>query len=88
MPSDHSVTYGLNMVTYPQALAAVVRDSMAARGVSEKALAEGTGIARTTLIRRLRTGDFTANELVAVAEHLGTDVLALTQDAQQTVGAA
>lgn len=38
------------------------------------ALAEDTGIARTTLIRRLRTGGFTVPELHEIARVLGRDV--------------
>lgn len=70
------------VTTYPLALAAVVRDAMAARQVSEKAMAEATGIARTTLARRLRSGDFAVNELVLVAAHLRTTVVALTSEAE------
>lgn len=55
--------------------AAKVSDAMRTRGVSQKSMAESTGIPRVTLIRRLNgTNPFTVTELAAVAATLDVDV--------------
>lgn len=53
-------------------VADAVREAMTERHVSQAGLAEATGIARVTLIRRLQGHvPFTVRELGAIAEHLG-----------------
>jgi len=55
-----------------EALLAVVTTRMAEQGLSGRGLAESTGIQQATLSRKLRgTGDFTVDELDAVALALG-----------------
>ncbi len=56
-------------------VAEAVREAVAARGISQIALSEATGIPRVTLIRRLNGhSPFTIAELAAIAEHLGVTV--------------
>lgn len=74
------------MVTPPtnQTIAARVREAMAAADESEQSVAEATGIARTTLRRRL-TGNsaFTTDELVPVSRHLGLPLMHFLADEEQ-----
>jgi plasmid maintenance system antidote protein VapI len=51
---------------------------MSDTGISEKALAAATGIARSTLQRKLVEGDFTARQMAALATHFGLTVEELT----------
>lgn len=73
LDGDRTVTYGRPMQpTTSQMVATRVSDLMVSSGVSTKALAESTGIPRTTLVRRL-TGNspWTLSELDLVAAHFG-----------------
>lgn len=77
------VTYGFHMTsTTAQTVASRVSGLMDVSGVSVKALAEATGIARMTLARRL-TGNsgFTVNELDALAAYFNTTPSALVETA-------
>jgi transcriptional regulator with XRE-family HTH domain len=68
--------------TATSAVAAKVRATMTAKGVSQVSLAEATGIPRVTLIRRLNGhASFTIEELAAIATHLGVDVASLLEAA-------
>lgn len=64
--------------TTSQTVAARISELMDSSGVSAKALAESTGIPRTTLVRRL-TGNspWTLQELDLLAVHFGTTATAL-----------
>lgn len=76
------VTYGLHMASpTTQMVATRVTGLMDSSGVSTKALAESTGIPRTTLVRRL-TGNsaFTLEELDLIAGEFETTALALLLD--------
>lgn len=71
------------MVTPPsnQTVAARVRVAMEQAGHSEKSLADITGIARSTLRRRLTGGSpFTTAELAAVAPVLEVKLVELLAD--------
>ncbi len=70
------------VTTYPQALAEVVNARMTQQGIKAKTLAESSGIPRTTLLRRLHTGDFTTVELASIARVLETTVVALSMEAE------
>ncbi len=62
-----------------QTLHSRVRDSFAASGLSLNALAEATGIPRTTLRRKLAgLAEFTFSELIRLAAALDSDVAAWT----------
>jgi len=77
------VAYGVHMVTPPtnQTIAARVRVAMDEAGQSEKSLADVTGIARSTLRRRLTGGSpFTTAELAAVAPVLEVRLVDLLAD--------
>jgi Na+/phosphate symporter len=67
-------TYGVCMhtnETFPQVVAANVGTAIRAAGESVKGVAESTGIARVTLIRRLSgVTPFTVAEIAAIANHL------------------
>ncbi|EPH17523.1 hypothetical protein HMPREF1484_00208 [Dermabacter sp. HFH0086] len=43
------------------------------KGLSISAVADATGIAKTTLLRRLKDGDFTASQTKKIALELGSD---------------
>lgn len=77
------VTYSACMVTPPstRTVAQRVRDAMEQKSLTEKGLADVTGIPRTTLRRRL-TGNssFTLNELDAIARYLGLPLVDLLAD--------
>lgn len=61
----------MNLTPTREQVAATVRRLMEARGVSQVALAEATGIPRVTLIRRLNgQAAFSVEELGAIAVHL------------------
>ncbi|MGV8973145.1 MAG: hypothetical protein ACOH10_12560 [Rhodoglobus sp.] len=62
-------------------LAALVTTAMTDAGSNENALAEATQIPRSTLRRKLRTGDFLVTELCTVADELHLDVVGLISDA-------
>jgi predicted transcriptional regulator len=53
-------------------LAVLVNDALNSRGISEVAAANATGIPRSTLKRRLITGDFTLAELERIAPIIET----------------
>lgn len=53
-------------------LAAVVADALEQSGISDRQAAEQAAIPRTTLTRKLRTGDFTVREIESIAAVLGT----------------
>jgi len=63
-------------------LAEVVAAEINAAGLSLREAAERTGIARTTLTRRQRLGDYTVLELELIAGLLGTTVVSLLQAAE------
>ena len=52
------------------------------RSLAAYTLADLSGIARTTMQRRLIDGEFTVNELVRVADVLDVDYLAILRSAQ------
>jgi hypothetical protein len=64
-------------------LARVVVDEMSQAGLSENAVAQRTAIPRSTLKRRLVSGDFTHAELWAVANLLDTTPADLMARAEQ-----
>lgn len=64
-------------------LATVAASALAEVGISEHRAAEVTGIPRSTLRRRLATGDFTISELAAVADLVGATMSALLARAEQ-----
>jgi hypothetical protein len=64
-------------------LARVVVDEMSQVGLSENAVSKSTAIPRSTLKRRLLTGDFTHGELWAVARLLDTTPADLMARAEQ-----
>ena len=71
-----------NTTAYPVRLAQVIRSRQHQAGLTTLALAEAAHIPRTTLQRRLGTGDFTAAELAGIADVLGTTVSALAAEAE------
>ena len=62
-------------------LAALVTTAMTNAGSNENALAEATGIPRSTLRRKLRTGGFLTTELFDITDELHLDVVALITEA-------
>lgn len=67
--------YGLRMESTASRVAAVVKETMTARNISQVQLAEATGIPRVTLIRRLNGSvAFSVDELDRIAAHLGVSV--------------
>lgn len=64
--------YSLHMDTNPTAVAEAVRRDIDRISTVHK-VAAGTGIAYTTLNRRLATGNFTAVELITIAQFLRSD---------------
>lgn len=69
------------MKTTPDTIAANVRAEMARRGISTLELSQLTGIARSTLARRL-TGryDLTVGELLTIADAVGVPLSTLIPD--------
>lgn len=66
-----------------QVVASIVAQTMERKGLTVLALAESTGIPRTTLIRRLSGKQpFTVNELADVADVLGTTSTEILQAAE------
>ena len=65
--------------TGTEAVAQSVTEALGDRSVNW--LASETAIPRTTLIRRLKNGDFTVTELFAVARALDLDPASLVKDA-------
>ena len=62
------------MTTQPPKLApiqTVIATAMTDAGYNELQLANATGIARSTLRRRLRTGDFKMSEISTIAHAMG-----------------
>lgn len=57
-----------------QQMAAVISRELEQSGISDRQAAEQTAIPRTTLARKMRTGDFTVAELDAIAQMLNTTV--------------
>lgn len=64
--------YSLHMDTNPTTVAEAVRRDIDRISTVHK-VAAGTGIAYTTLNRRLATGNFTAVELITIAQFLRSD---------------
>lgn len=64
-------------------LAEVVTADLNAAGISENSASERTGIARSTLKRRLTTGDFTYGELWKIADLLQTTPAKIQARAEQ-----
>ena len=60
--------------TTTQQMAAVVTRALEESGISDRQAAEQTAIPRTTLARKMRSGDFTVAELDAIAQMLDTTV--------------
>lgn len=60
------------MDTNPTTVAQAVRQDIERISTVNK-VAAGTGISHTTLTRRLTTGNFTATELIAIAQFLRSD---------------
>jgi transcriptional regulator with XRE-family HTH domain len=70
-------------------IAAVVREAVAASEYSTKALAESTGIARGTLMRKLKgpsESPFNTAELARLAAVLGIPVSEIVSRAEHTKG--
>lgn len=65
-------------------LAEVVTVALNDAAISENAASERTGIPRSTLKRRLVTGDFTLGELCKVADLLGTTHIELQARAEKS----
>lgn len=66
-----------------QHMAKVVALALEQSDISVRQASEMTAIARTTLTRKMRTGDFTVAELDAIAEALGTTVADLFAQADE-----
>lgn len=65
-----------------------VRDILHARGESQEQLAEATGIALSTLKRRLlNVSPFTINELFVIARHFGLDITQVLASPMEKVAA-
>lgn len=65
-------------------LARVVAEALDATELSDRQIAERTGIARTTLTRRLEDGDFKlVSELARIARVLGVPVSELVRKAEE-----
>jgi lambda repressor-like predicted transcriptional regulator len=64
-------------------LAEVVRVALNDAGYSENTASERTGIPRSTLKRRLKTGDFTYGEMWKVADLLNTTPAKLQSRAEK-----
>lgn len=69
------------MDTNPTAVAQAVRRDIDRISTIHK-VSDGTGISYTTLNRRLTTGNFTATELIAVAQFLRSDPADYFRDVQ------
>lgn len=72
-------------------IAEIVREAVTASGTPIKALAESTGIARGTLIRKLRgpsESPFTTAELARLAPHIGMTPGELVTQAETSLGRA
>ncbi|GGL27422.1 hypothetical protein GCM10012283_07010 [Phycicoccus endophyticus] len=65
----------------------MIGDAMEAAGLSERALADESGIARSTLKRRLRLGDFTFAEIAAIGAALGTTTSDLARRCEELTAA-
>lgn len=61
----------------PQGLAQVIVSALEDAGISQRQAAESTTIARTTLTRNLRTGEFTVGQLAALSDLLQISVAEL-----------
>lgn len=68
--------------TPPARMAQVVTAALEDAGLSERQASELAAIPRTTLKRKMRTGDFTVTELAAIASAVGTTVAALAASAE------
>lgn len=86
--SADSWPYSVHMVTnHPRSVTEATAHAVAAemrwRGISTLALAGRTGISRTTLTRRMRTGEFTVPELERIALSLGMRPSELLRSAEE-----
>lgn len=73
--------------TLSESVAATVRAEMGRLNISEKGLADATGIARVTLRRRLAGSGFTTDELPRIAHALGTTASAILREAETSAAA-
>lgn len=64
-------------------LSRVIEASLDESGITLRQAADRTGIARTTLTRRLVKGGYTISELEALADLLGTSVVSLIKRAER-----
>ena len=72
-----------------EALARVIRDKRAERGLSQRDLAEATGIALVTISRKERGfNPFNAIEIAAIATALGTSFTDLSLAAERVASTA
>lgn len=73
---------------YLEAVAARVADIVAECGIKQEDLANGAGIARTTLIRRLgQPTSFTVSELAAVCAYMGINIADVLDSGSDEVAA-
>lgn len=74
----------MNTGAYLEAAALRIAAAVAASGIKQEDLADGTGIARTTLFRRLKyPTSFTVSELASVCDFIGIGIVDVleTEDA-------
>lgn len=65
----------MNTAAYLEAVAVRIASAVASSGIRQEDIADGTGIARTTLFRRLKyPTSFTVSELASVCAYMGIDV--------------
>ena len=72
-------------------IAEIVREAVKASGIPIKALAESSGVARGTLIRKLRgpsESPFTTAELARLAPHIGMTPGEIVTRAETSLGRA
>lgn len=81
-PFGPSVVRMVHITPTTQQVAEVIAGSLAEAGITQRQASEQTAIARTTLARKMNTGDFTVAELVAIAQLLGTTVTDLVARAE------
>lgn len=62
-------------------IAKAIKRNLDESGITVRQAAEQTAIARTTLTRKLQTGDFTVGQLAALAELLDRNVADFFKDA-------
>lgn len=65
----------MNTAAYLETVAVRIASAVASSGIKQEDIADGTGIARTTLFRRLKyPTSFTVSELASVCAYMGMDL--------------